>query len=312
MRAAGVRGFGLAVEPLDVPEPIGPSSGEVLIDVRAAGVANWDDLVRTGAWAVGGQPPLALGTEAAGVVAAVGVDVDGFAVGDRVLVHSTPLRYQGAWAERFLAPAADVAALPDALADDVAAALPIPALTADQTLRGGLDLTEGLTLLVHGAGGVTGRVMVQLAVELGAIVYATAGARSHEVVRAAGAADVVDYRDPDWPAQIRARSGGRGVDVAVNAAPVNAAPGGAGAALAAVRDGGRLVSITAGVPATERSIETSVVYVAPDGERLAHLAQLAAAGVIGVEIGRAYPLDAAADALAEVRQAAGRAIVVYP
>lgn len=307
MRAAGVRDFGLAVEPLDVPEPIGPGSDEVLIDVRAAGVANWDDLIRTGAWAVGGQPPLALGTEAAGVVAAIGSDVEGFVVGDRVLVHSTPLRYQGAWAQRFLAPAAHVAAIPDELTDDVAAALPIPALTADQTLRGVFDLTEGLTLLVHGAGGVTGRVMVQLAVELGAIVYATAGARSHEAVRAAGAADVLDYREPDWPAQIRALRGGQGVDFAVNAAP-----GGADAALAAVRDGGRLVSITAGVPAKERSIEMSAVYVAPDGQQLARLAQLAAAGAIGVDLGRAFPLEAAAAALAEVQHAAGRAVVVHP
>jgi NADPH:quinone reductase-like Zn-dependent oxidoreductase len=307
MRAAGVRDFGLTVEPLDVPEPIGPASDEVLIDVRAAGVANWDDLIRTGAWAVGGQPPLALGTEAAGVVAAIGSDVEGFVVGDRVLVHSTPLRYQGAWAQRFLAPAAHVAAIPDELTDDVAAALPIPALTADQTLRGVFDLTEGLTLLVNGAGGVTGRVMVQLAVELGAIVYATAGARSHEAVRAAGAADVLDYREPDWPAQIRALRGGRGVDFAVNAAP-----GGADAALAAVRDGGRLVSITADLPAKERSIEMSVVYVAPDGQRLARLAQLAAAGAIGVDIGRTYPLDAAAAALAEVQHAAGRAVLVHP
>ena len=307
MRAAGVRDFGLTVELLDVPEPIGPASDEVLIDVRAAGVANWDDLLRTGAWAVGGQPPLALGTEAAGVVAAVGSDVEGVVVGDRVLVHSTPLRYQGAWAQRFLAPAAHVAAIPDELTDDVAAALPIPALTADQTLRGGFDLTEGLTLLVNGAGGVTGRVMVQLAVQLGAIVYATAGARSHEAVRAAGAADVFDYREPGWPAQVRALQGGRGVDFAVNAAP-----GDADAALAAVRDGGRLVSITGDLPAKERSIETSVVYVAPDGQQLARLAQLAAAGAIGVDIGRTYPLDAAAAALAEVQHAAGWAVLVHP
>src|SRR5262245_14579188 len=307
MRAAGVRDFGFAVEPLDVPEPTGASSDEVLIDVRAAGVANWDDLIRTGVWAVGRPPPLALGTEAAGVVVATGSDVDGFVVGDRVLVHSTPLRYQGAWAERFLAPAAHVAAIPDGLTDDVAAALPIPALTADQTLRGVLDLTEGLTLLVNGAGGVTGRVMVQLAVELGAIVCATAGRRSQEAVRAAGAAEVVDYHDPNWPAQIRTLRGGHGVDFAVNAAP-----GGADAALAAVRDGGRLVSITSGLPARERSIEMSSVYVAPDGPCLAGLAQLAAVGAIGVDIARMYPLEAAAVALAEVRQAAGRAIVLHP
>jgi NADPH:quinone reductase-like Zn-dependent oxidoreductase len=307
MRAAGVREFGLAVEPFDVPEPVGPSSDEVLIDVRAAGVGNWDDLIRTGAWAIGGQPPLAMGTEAAGVVAAVGSEVHGFTVGDRVMVHSTPLRYQGTWAEHLLAPAAHVAPIPDALTDDIAAALPIPALTAEQTLRGVLELTEGLTLLVNGAGGVTGRVMVQLAIELGAIVYATAGAHNHEAVRAAGAAGVVDYRDRDWPAQMRALLGGTGVDFAVNAAP-----GGADAALAAVRDGGRMVSITGDVPAKERSIQISTVYVAPNGQQLARLAQLAAAGAIRFDIGRTYALDTAAAALAEVQQAAGRAIVIHP
>jgi len=117
--------------------------------------------------------------------------VDGFAVGDRVLVHSTPLRYQGAWAERFLAPAADVASIPDGLTDDVAAALPIPALTADQTLRGVLELTEGLTLLVHGAGGVTGQMMVQLAVELGARSIDHLEATGEAGVRALAESDVV-------------------------------------------------------------------------------------------------------------------------
>jgi NADPH:quinone reductase-like Zn-dependent oxidoreductase len=55
-----------------------------------------------------------------------------------------------------------------------------------------------------------------------------------------------------------------------------------------------------------------VVYVAPDGQQLARLAQLAAAGAIGVDIGRTYPLDAAAAALAEVQHAAGRAVLVHP
>jgi NADPH:quinone reductase-like Zn-dependent oxidoreductase len=169
------------------------------------------------------------------------------------------------------------------------------------------DLTHRHTLLVHGAGGVTGRVMVQLAVELGAIVYATAGARSREAVRAAGATDVLDYQEPDWPTQIRALRGGHGVDCAVNAAP-----GGADAALAAVRDRGRLVSITGGLPATERGIETSAVYVTPDGDQLARLAQLAATGAIGINTSHTYPLDAAAAALAQAQHAAGQAILVHP
>jgi NADPH:quinone reductase-like Zn-dependent oxidoreductase len=118
---------------------------------------------------------------------------------------------------------------------------------------------------------------------------------------------VVDYRDSDWPVQIRALSGGHGVDCAVHAAP-----GGAEAALAAVRDGGRLVGITGGVPAKERGVGMSLVFVAPDGQALARLVQLAAAGTIGVDVGPMYPLAAAADALAEVRDAAGLAIVVHP
>ena len=96
MRAAGIDAFGDAVRMLDLPAPSSPVPDEVVISVRAAGVGNWDEIVRVGDWDVGHRPPLALGVEAAGIVDTVGEDVTGLAPGDEVLTHPLPLRYQGA------------------------------------------------------------------------------------------------------------------------------------------------------------------------------------------------------------------------
>ena len=83
---------------LAAPQSLAPD--EVVIAVRAAGVGNWDEIVRVGGWDVGRQPPLVLGVEAAGVVVAVGENVTSRAPGDEVLTHPLPLRHQGTWAER--------------------------------------------------------------------------------------------------------------------------------------------------------------------------------------------------------------------
>jgi len=124
----------------------------------------------------------------------------------------------------------------------------------------------------------------------------------------AGAARVLDRRSPDWPGQVRALTGGRGADLAANAAP-----GGAALALGAVRDGGRLVTITSDPPRAERDIEVSQVYVAPDGPRLARLGELLAGGAISVTACAPFPLEQAADALARLRQGTnGQAVVLQP
>ena len=109
MQAAGIDAFGGQVRMLELAASASPAPDEVVISVHAAGVANWDEFVRTGDWDVGREPPLALGVEAAGVVAAVGEDVRGLAAGDQVLTHPVPLRHQGAWAQWLLAPSALVA-----------------------------------------------------------------------------------------------------------------------------------------------------------------------------------------------------------
>jgi NADPH:quinone reductase-like Zn-dependent oxidoreductase len=304
VRAAGVRQFGDAIETFDLPEPRAPRPDEVLIEVRASGVGNWDNFARTGDWDLGVRPPMALGVEAAGLVAAVGDRVDGIKTGDRVTGHSTPLREQGAWAERFIAAAGHLAAVPQGVPFDVAAALPVPALTADQAIGDALQVRAGQTVLVNGAGGVTGGMLVQLAAYRGATVIATAGDDRAGRLAAMGATTILDYHRPDWPERVRALTNG-GVDAAANAAP-----SGASEAMKTVRDGGRLVTITSDPPPAERHITVRAVLVAPDGKRLSGLVRLLAQGALAVRVGEHFPLEQAAAALTRVRRGAGGSAVV--
>jgi NADPH:quinone reductase-like Zn-dependent oxidoreductase len=293
MQAAGIDVFGRDVKILDLAAPSAPAPDEVLISVRVAGVGNWDEFVRVGSWDVGQRPPLALGVEAAGVVEAVGHDVMSLAPGDEVLTHPLPLRQQGTWAEWLTAPAALVARKPASVAWEAAAAFPVPALTVDQALTEATLLGAGQWLLIHGAGGVTGGLAVQLAAMRGATVVATAGPASASRVRGYGASAVFDYHDADWPRRVRAATpGGRGVEVAVNAAP-----GGASATLQAVANGGRLATITGDPPPRERGVAVEDVYVKADGMRLAALVDALADGRLSLPVTAKFGLHDAAAAL---------------
>src|SRR4026209_644631 len=95
MRAAGITALGEPVEILEVDELATPAAGEVPIDVVAAGIGNWDELVRIGSWQIGGPAPMALGTEAAGTVAAAGSGVVELREGDEWMTHPLPPRAPG-------------------------------------------------------------------------------------------------------------------------------------------------------------------------------------------------------------------------
>lgn len=307
MHAAGVHRIGGPVGSLELPRPREVRADEILIEVRACGVGNWDEFVRVGGWDTGTFPPMALGVEAAGLVASAGPLVTGLASGERVTVHSAPLRDQGSWAEWFAVPGEHCAVLPPEVPFEAGAALPVPALTAMQVIGDALEVAAGQTVLVHGAGGVTGGMAVQLAARRGATVIATASPENAGRLRAMGAAEVLDYHRADWPAQVRLLTSG-----GVNAA-ANAVRGGSGDAMMAVRDGGRLATITADLPAAGRGITLAGVQVVPDGKRLGELAQLAAQGGLNISAVRPYPLDRAADALAQARHGShGAAIVLRP
>src|SRR6185436_3151703 len=179
MRAAGITALGEPVEIFEVDEPPTPAAGEVLVDVVAAGIGNWDDLVRIGSWQIGGPPPMALAPSAAGTVGP----------------------QEASW--------------------EACGAFPIPALAAAQALDEALGIESGGWVVVNGAGGVTGGLLVQLAAARGARVIATASAKKAERIRDYGASKVLDYHG-DWPALVREITSG-GAPKAVNAAPGQAA-----------------------------------------------------------------------------------------
>jgi NADPH:quinone reductase-like Zn-dependent oxidoreductase len=308
MQVAGIRRIGDRVEITEVDEPRPLADDEVLLEVMAAGVGNWDEFVRTGGWYVGARPPMALGVEAAGIVMAAGRAVNDWAPGDAVMTHPVPLRDHGTWAPRLIAPAGLLARKPQGASWEAAAAFPVPALTAEQVLSDTLNVRAGEQLLVHGASGVTGWLLVALAALRGAQVIATAGPSSQQRVTTLGARHVIDYHDQDWPAQVRAITANRGVDAAANAAP-----GAAASAIEAVADGGRLATITSDPLGQRRGITVASVSVRPDGTRLRELATCFAGGQPPVPVAASYPLADAARALAQVTggHAAG-AIVLTP
>lgn len=293
---------------LQLAEKAALSEDELLVKVEAAGVGNWDEVVRTGGWDVGSVAPMALGVEAAGSVLQTGAAVTSFSPGDRVLTHPLPLRHQGAWAERVVATVDTTAAIPDAVPWETAGAFPVPALTALQVLTEALSLEAGSMLLVHGAGGVTGSLIVQLAQLHGIGVVATARSPSHARLTRLGAREVVDRSSRDWVDQA-SRAVGRGGA----AAAVNAVRGGAASALRAVADGGKLVTITSDPPPEERGISVANFYVRPDGDQLASLAELLGAGKLGVVVSALVGLEGAGPALESVTSGASRgAVVVAP
>jgi len=92
MRVAGIAALGESVEIFEVDEPAMRAVDDVLIDIVTAGIGNWDELVRIGSWQIGGPAPMALGTEAAGTVAAAGSGVAELSEGDAVMTHPLPRR----------------------------------------------------------------------------------------------------------------------------------------------------------------------------------------------------------------------------
>ena len=279
MAACGAAEPSGPVQSLLLPRPPAPSRGEILIDVLAAGVGPWDRLLFTGGWDVGLRLPAALGVEGAGSVVAVGPDVTSLVVGDLVLAHSAPLPgHSGFWAEQVLLMAADAAPVPENLDIAQAAALPVNGLTAYQALDA-LLVSRGDRLLVTNGAGATGALAVQLAAAAGAQVTATASPRSFERLRQLGAAEVVDYRSPDWQGQL-----GRTFDAALAAAPGTAA-----IAADLVRRGGRLCSITADAPPSTAELTTTNLYVQPDAQTLALLAARLRDGALDLPVA-ALPL----------------------
>lgn len=195
----------LRVEEVPAPEA-GP--GELLIDVEAIGVNFIEIYQREGLYP---RPlPFIPGSEAAGVVRAVGDGVIGFASGDRVVSQSV----KGAYAEQAVVAAERAVEIPDQVSTRVAAALCLQGLTAHYLSASTYPLSPRDHALVHAAAGGVGLLLCQMAKRRGAFVIGTAStAEKRKLAREAGADELIDYTSEDFAAETRRITHGAGVQV---------------------------------------------------------------------------------------------------
>ena len=281
----------VAEQPTGVPGP-----GEALLQVRAAGVNPADWKLASGAFGADpGRLPLRLGFEAAGVVTAVGEGAEGpagpVAVGDEVI--GWPLR--GAYADELVVPAAALVPKPAGLGWAEAAGLLLTGTTAVHALTA-VGVRAGDTVLVHGAAGGVGQMLVQLAVADGARVIGTAGRSGAELVRRWGG-EPLAYGD-GLADRVRAAAPG-GVTAAVDAVGTDEA---LDVSLELVPDRGRIATLANFARGPKAGIAVLGAGPGADpGTELRNAARLrltalVEAGRLRVAVARAYPLDEVAEA----------------
>jgi NADPH2:quinone reductase len=186
-----------------------PGSGEALVRHHYVGVNFIDVYHRRGVYKL--PLPSGLGTEAAGVVEAVGPDVTELQAGDRVACATGPV---GAYAEARLVPAERLVRLPDDIDDRTAACIMLKGLTAQYLLLQTTQLVPGQTILMHAAAGGVGQIACQWAKHLGAIVIGTVGSDEKAAVALANGCDhVIVHAHEDFVERVRQITGGKGVRV---------------------------------------------------------------------------------------------------
>ncbi len=263
MKAVQIRRHGgpEVLEIVDVPRPTaGP--GEVLVQVKAAGMNHLDTWVRRGLPGRTLPLPMILGADAAGVIAGTGDGVQGLAVGDRVFVapgiscgrclecfsgHEALCRHYGILGEHrdgtqaeFVAlPASNAMPLPDALSFEEGAAFPLVFLTAWHMLVDRAAIRTGEQVLIHAGGSGIGTAAIQIARLHGARVITTVGSDDKvKKARDLGADEVINYRSANFLDEVRRLTGKRGVDVVVENVGVDTWE----RSIRALARGGRLVT----------------------------------------------------------------------
>jgi NADPH2:quinone reductase len=276
-----------------------PGPGEVVLDVRAAGVNPVDYKRYSGAFGPTPELPMHLGSEAAGVIRAAGPDAIGprgpLAAGDEVIGY----RVDGAYAERIVAPAASMVPKPANLDWAPASGLMLTGATAIHALTV-VGATAGDTLLLHGAAGGVGVTAVQVAVDNGARVIATASEPNHEFLRSLGAEPVTYGAGLLERVQAIAPDG---VDAAIDCIGT---PEALEVSLAVLKDRARFTTIAGSAAAREAGVKILGGGPGADpGTEIREQARLelvdrVAAGTLQVFVARTYPLAEVAAAHREV------------
>ena len=294
MKAITVAQEGATPAPHDIDEPRAPGAGEVLVRVQASSVNALDGGIAGGMLKemLPHEYPITLGRDFAGVVEQVGEGVSSVATGDEVFgevsAFSPPV-HDGAWTERIVVSEDVVAKKPAGVDTAQAGAAPLVTLTA-LTIADALELSAGQTVLVVGATGGVGSIVVQLAKAAGATVLAPAFAEDEEFLRGLGVDEVLP-REGDLVAAVRERYPD-GVDALVDVVTLYQ-PTPYDAVLA---DGGRVASPTNA--AGEGPGRTNVMHGAIlNRESLERVGQLLADGTVKVPIQQTFELDQAPEAM---------------
>lgn len=309
MRAVKVNRFGepdvLVIEDVADPEP---AEGQVLVEVRMAGVVYGDVIVRSGRYPL--PLPWTPGVEVGGTVVAVGPDVDTSLLG-RMVVAATAGQ-SGGYAERAVAMATYTFPVPDGLALEVALAV-FQAGAVARGLLSAMRLSGDDTVLVTAAAGRIGSLLVQLARSAGATVIGAASRDKLTAVTEFGADHAIDYSATDWPGRVREVTDGRGADLVLDAVGGETAT----AALAATADGRGRIGLYGFASGTwpdldaqtigRRGLTVSgplgMVFRKSDTEQRDDVEQVLAAtarGELTPRIHARFPLDRAADAHREL------------
>ena len=195
----------------EAPDPA-PAKGEVVVQVKAAGLNFADILARQGLYPDAPKKPCVMGYEVAGVIEAVGEGVDRERLGQAVMAMT---RFRGQ-AEKVAVPATQLFAKPESLSFEAAAAIPVNYLTAYALLYVMGSLDGGESVLIHNAGGGVGLAAIDIAKKIGATTYGTASPGKHEFLRERGLDHPIDYRNQDWLSVLMQLTGDRGVDLVID------------------------------------------------------------------------------------------------
>jgi NADPH2:quinone reductase len=303
----------------DVPDPAIGSS-ELLVQVQAVSIEGGDTLNRLQGDM--SRVPHIVGYQCAGTVAAIGEDVSGYSVGDRVVT----VGIDGSHAELRAVDQSFAWTIPDPLSSEEAACVPVPFGTADDCLFEFGHLASGETVLVHAGAGGVGIAAIQLAKRFGARVFATASSDEKlERLKELGLDEGINYARSDFVAELRNRTGGRGADVIVDSVGGRTLQGSIDALAyrgrcVTVGDAGRSAAETLDISNMRPNNQTLSGYflgaellLFPRAyPMIGRLLEDVARGDLRVVIDRTYPLAAAAEAHAyiESRQSFGRVVLV--
>lgn len=195
----------------EAPDPV-PAKGEVVVQVKAAGLNFADILARQGLYPDGPKKPCVMGYEVAGVIEAVGEGIDRERLGQAVMAMT---RFRGQ-AEKVAVAATQLFPKPESLSFEAAAAIPVNYLTAYALLYVMGSLDNGESVLIHNAGGGVGLAAIDIAKKIGATTYGTASPGKHEFLRERGLDHPIDYRNQDWLSVLMQLTGDRGVDLVID------------------------------------------------------------------------------------------------